>query len=211
MDLPITPILCQEISPFVGLTLTPELAAKLVAQVATRCYPGPVDISAIEPQTVGSYTIGCARAAHALPRLYPIHREHWMETEGHRHSVEFDPDYARAADLEAQGRYLLIVVVDNTTGAYIGNYSLYLARSMHTKKLIATEDTLFISKPHRKGRLGISLIRFAERALAQLGVEELNVSVKQVNHVGSMIQRMGYAPVGTQYTKILKEAAHVLA
>lgn len=211
MNLPITPVLCQTLAPHIGEVLTPELAADLVAQVTIRCYPGPVDISGIEPQVVGSYTIRCVRAKDVLARLWVLHKEHWAETEEHRHAVEFHPDYDRAIDLEAQGRYMLIVVEDNVTGAFVGNYGLYLARSMHTQNLIATEDTLFVSKLHRRGRVGIELIRYTERALAQLGAEELSVSVKQVNQVGQMIERMGYMPVGTQYTKILKEAAHVLA
>lgn len=211
MDLPITPILCKALVPLVGQVLTPELASWLVSQVAVRCYPGPVDTSGIEPQTVGSYVIRCVRAQEYLAALSDLHQEHWQETETHRHGVAFNPDYQRAIDLEAQGRYMLIVAFDSRTGAPVGNYGLYLARSMHTQSLTATEDTLFVSKPHRGGRLGVALIRYTERALTQLGVEELNVSVKQVNQVGQMIERMGYKPVGTQYTKILKEAAHVLA
>lgn len=210
MDLPITPILCEEFAPYVGVALTPEVLSRIVARVTMRCYPGPVDISAIAPKQVGSYTLSCERLIDTLPQLRALHEEHWQETEGHRHSIRMNPDYPRGLDLELQGRYFLIVA-RHASGAVVGNYGLYLARSMHTSELIATEDTLFISSAHRKGRLGISMIRYAETALAQLGATELNVSVKLVNSVGPMIERMGYMPVGTQYTKILKEVAHVRA
>lgn len=210
MDLPITNILCKVIGDHLGQMLTPEVAAKMIGQTLSRCYPGPVDFSAIAPRTVGSYTLRCAYARDALPLLRPLHKEHWEETETHRNEVaEFNPDYERGYDLEMQGRYFLIVVVENATGALVGNYGLYLSHSMHTKALIATEDTLFVSKAHRRGRLGLALIGYAEDALRTLGVEELAVSVKLVNSVGPMIERLGYQPVGTQYTKLLKEVSHV--
>lgn len=209
MDLPITPILCEEFAPFVGATLTPEVLARVVARVTMRCYPGPVDFSAVAPKTIGSYTLSCARLIEVLPELRALHREHWLETEGHRHVIEMNPDYERGLDLEAQGRYFLIVA-RHASGAVVGNYGLYPARSMHTSQLIATEDTLFIASAHRKGRLGIGMIRYAEDALRQLGVTELNVSVKLVNNIGPMIERMGYFPVGTQYTKLLLEIDDVL-
>lgn len=211
MDLPITPILCQEISPFVGLTLTPELAAQLVARVTTRCYSGPVDTSHIGPKTVGSYTLRCVRVADIIDQLRPIHLEHWQETETYRHGVEFKPDYQRGIDLEEQGRYVLVAAFEADTGELVGNYGIYLARSMHTQKRMATEDTLFVSKAHRRGRLGIALMRYTEHVLMQLGVEEFNVSVKVVNNVGPMLERMGFSKTGSNYTKILKEAAHVQA
>lgn len=202
MDLPITPILCDEFAPFVGATLTPEVLSRIVARVTMRCYPGPVDTSAVEPQKIGSYTLSCARAIDVLSELKGLHQLHWLETEGHRHSVGLDIDYQRGLDLEMQGRYFLIVA-RHADGRLVGNYGLYLAKSMHTSQLTATEDTLFIASAHRRGRLGIGMIRYAEKALAQLGVTELNVSVKLVNDVGPMIERLGYLPVGTQYTKIL--------
>lgn len=210
MDLPITPVLCEVIGDHMGQTLTPDVASRILARVLARCYPGPVDTSAIAPQVVGSYTLRCSRVDDALDRLRPLHYEHWLETETHRNAVtSFDPDYNRGRDLEAQGRYLLIVVEETATGNLVGNYGLYLSRSMHTQGLIATEDTLFLRRSNRGGRLGIALIRYAEQVLTQLGVEELGVSVKLVNSTGPMIERMGYQPVGTQYTKLLKEAAHV--
>ena len=210
MDLPLTPILFPVIGKYLNTQLTPEVASQLAGEILARCYPGPVDTSGIEPKKVGSFVIECARLAHVVDQLRAIHEQHWRETEGYRHALEFNPDYQRGIDLEVQGRYLLIVARRHETGEIVGNYALYLSRSMHTQTLMATEDTLFLAKDCRRGRLGIEVMRYAENALRQRGVEELNVSVKLVNSVGSMIERMGYAPVATQYTKILKEQPDVL-
>lgn len=211
MDLPITQLLCEEFAPFMGVEMTPQVLSRIVASVCTRAYPGPVNTLHIAPKVVGSYTLHCARIADLLPELKALHAEHWNETETHRHGqVEMNPDYDRVLDLEAQGRYFL-VVVRHADGQLVANYGSFLARSTHTQDLISTEDTLFLSRAHRKGRLGIALIRYAEDALRAVNVAELHVSVKSVNNVGPMLERLGYAPTGTQYTKILKESLHVLA
>lgn len=204
MDAPLTPILLNALSQHLGQELTREVAAKIAGQVFAQCFPGPLDFSAIAPQQVGSYEILCASPRLAFPVLRPIHEAHWNETESHRSGeLAFNPDYQRVIDLDAQGRVLLIVARVVKTGEPVGNYLLYVSRSAHTQTLMAHEDTLFVTRAHRKGRLGIALIRYAESALRQLGVKELNVSVKKVNHVGQMIERMGYLPVGTEYTKLL--------
>lgn len=211
MDLPITQLLCEEFAPFLGVELTPGVLSRIVANVCTRAYPGPVDTSAVAIKVVGSYTLSCERIADLLPELKALHAEHWNETEVHRHDqITMNPDYDRVLDLESQGRYFLIVA-RHADGQLVANYGSYLSRSTHTQDLISTEDTLFLSRAHRKGRLGIALIRYAEEALRTMGVAELHVSVKLVNTVGKMLERMDYVPAGTQYIKILKENSNVLA
>lgn len=211
MDAPIVPTLCEAVGDYLGKTLTPEVASQLCASVASRCYPGPVDTRMVFPKRVGSYVLRCARLIEEVEQLKELHLQHWRETETHRHTVPFAPDYARAIDLEAQGRYLLVVAEHTRTQQIVGNYSIYLARSMHTQLLMATEDTLFVAKEHRRGALGIRMIQYVEQALITLGASELNVSVKRVNDVGPMIERMGYAPVATQYNKQLSGGGHVLS
>lgn len=205
MDLPLTKLLCQALGDHLDQTLSPEVAAKIVGKVMAACYPGPVNHLAIAPRIVGSYIIQTARIADCADDLAPLHKEHWDETEGHRHALELDMDYARMRDLEAQGRYALVIVRHRETGKVVGNFGTYLSLSAHTKTLIGTEDTLFISKEHRRGRLAAALMQFTEDYHYALGVRELNVDVKLVNNVGPMIEKIGFVPVGTQYTKILKE------
>lgn len=209
MDAPLTTILCHTLDQYVGQTLTADVAARVGASILRQVYSGPVDISSVTPYRVGGYVLAPVRGREVLDDLKHLHRRHWDETEVHRHNLQMNPDYARGLELEQQGRYLLLAAIHMDSGEMVGNYGLYLTRSMHTQKLMATEDTLYILPEHRKGRLGVAMIRYAESVLRQLGVEELNVSVKLVNNVGPMIERMGYTPVATQYTKILTEDADV--
>lgn len=210
MDAPLTSILVHTLDQYVGQTLTADLAARLGASILRQVYPGPVDVSGIEPLRVGGYVLAPVRLRGVMEDLTVLHRRHWDETEVHRHELQMNPDYDRLLTLEAQGRYLVVAAIHMDTGQLVGNCGLYLAKSVHTQKPIATEDTLYVLPEHRKGRLGVALIRYAERALRHLGVEELSVSVKLVNDVGPMLERMGYKPVATQLTKILREEDNVL-
>lgn len=210
MDIPLTQTLCRVFEHHLGHHLSHEVAAKMVAEVVSLCYPGPLPVARIPAKTVGSYRIYCAAVKDALVQLRKVHEEHWHETEHYRHGIPYNPDYARVVDMDQQGRALLVVVEHEKTGELVGNYGLYLSRSVHTQTLIATEDTLFISKPHRRGRLAIELMRYAEAVLVSLGVRELEVSVKLTNNVGPMIERMGFTPTGKQYVKLLEEPANVL-
>lgn len=212
MDAPLTTILVNTLDGFIGQTLTPDVAARLAASVLRQVYPGPVDTSGIEPARVGRYVLAPVRLHSVLPDLKVLHQRHWDETETHRNQIErLNPDYERGLELERQGRFLLIGAIDMDTNQLVGNFGLYLGRSMHTQERIATEDTLYLLPEHRNGRLGIALIRYAETALRHLGVTELTVDVKLVNNVGPMIERMGYQAVGTRYVKNLRETADVLA
>lgn len=193
-----------------GQTLSPEVASDIVGDIAAHFYPGPIEFPGVAPRMLGSYVLESQRLSAVLPQIKRLHQEHWQETEGHRHSIPFDMDYDRLLDTELQGRYFLFTATHHRTGELVGNMAGYTSRSVHTKTLMATEDTLFLSKEHRRGRLGIALMQYAEHALHAIGVRELQVSVKLVNSVGPMIERMGFKPVGTQYTKVLQEAANVL-
>jgi GNAT superfamily N-acetyltransferase len=212
MNVPLTSILCHTLDRYVGETLTPEVAASLVTSVLRQVYPGAVDISGIEPLRAGGYVIAPVRAREVLEDLKELHKRHWEETEGYRHGLTLNPDYARGLEVEEQGRLLLLGVIHMDTQQLVGNYGFYLSRSMHTQKLMATEDTLYILPEHRRGRLAVQLIRYAESALRHLGVEEVNVTVKKVNQVAQMMERLGYKPVATQLSKVLsdeKENANV--
>lgn len=212
MDAPLTTILIHTLDQFVGQTLTPDVAARLGASILRQVYPGPVDVSGIEPVRVGRYVLAPVRFHDVIEDLKVLHRRHWDETETHRNQVkELNPDYERFLEVERQGRLLVIGAIDMDTGQLVGNVTLYLAKSMHTQERIATEDTLFLLPEHRRGRLGVSLIEYAETAMRHLGVTELTVDVKLVNDVGPMLERLGYQPVGTRYVKNLKEEANVLA
>ena len=192
----------QALEDNIGNRLTPELAIGLLhAAAEVQVNRIPRDYPALE---YVDYTVQHEYLEEVLAEIKPVHRAHWEETEGYRHDIALDPDYDYMVNAERTGRFMLFTV--RTNGRLVGNCMMYLTQSTHTKKWVAEEDTIFIDKEHRKGRIGIKLIQYVERNLAALGVTEIRVTVKTVNRVGDLLQALGYQHTANQLIKVLGEA-----
>lgn len=147
-----------------------------------------------------SYSIQIERIEDIRDEIEPIHRAHWEETEMYRHGVGFAPDYRRLMDYERRGSYYLFTL--RHEGKLVGNIGIYLNRSMHTQKKVASEDTFFILPEHRGGGTAKKFHDYVERQLQQAGVTEMRITVKNTNRVGKLMQRWGYEPVATEMVKV---------
>jgi GNAT superfamily N-acetyltransferase len=186
-----------------GNTLTPELVAGLY--MAAQEQSTPIDIESIPGDTHWGYSINVERIEDCLEEIKPLHAAHWEETESYRHSIPLSVDYEYMINAERSGRFLLFTL-RGPDHELVGNCMMYLTRSTHTRKWIAEEDTIFIRKDHRKGRLGIKLIRYVETVMRSLGITEIRVTVKTVNRAGDLLQALGYEHTANQLTKVLGEA-----
>lgn len=184
--------------------LTTELAAKIY-HLSTQVEElvSQAQLEQIKPEQHGEFTFARERMEAIVKEMMPLHQAHWAETEEHRHGLEFKPDYERFIRFERAGRALVFTL--RKEGRLLGNFAVYIAQSMHTQTLMATEDTLFLLPEARKGRTSARLIGYAERALKQLGVKEISVSVKLVNKAGRFFQMLGYKHVSNGLTKVLEE------
>lgn len=209
MNIPIATIMMDVLARYRGKTITPESITDICTDVIGTCYPGPVDTSAIAPKIVGNYKIQCNPVPLIIAAMQDKHKEHWQETEVHRHDVEFDINYERMFELDVQGKYVMISVEHTPTATLVGNSSYVLETCMYTQTLSAYEDVLYVSPDHRRGRLGVELIRYGEAVLQQLGAQEVTLSAKTVTNLGPMLVRMGYEQVGTLHNKRLTENSHV--
>lgn len=186
-----------------GNKLTPELAAGIF-QAALQTIPNRIDISQFGSLEYSDYFIQCEYLEDVLQEVAPLHQAHWHETESYRHEIALKPDYERVIESERAGQLLLFTV--RCDEGVVGNCMLYLSKSTHTGKLIAEEDTIFILPSHRKGRVGIKLIQYAEDILKRLGVTEVRVTVKTVNRVGDLLKALDYQHTANQLVKVLGEA-----
>lgn len=147
-----------------------------------------------------SYLAQAELLADIIDEIRPIHHAHWMETEGYRHGLEFNPDYARICGYEQIGQYVLFTLRHD--GELVGNCGIYLNQSTHTGKRIATEDTIFILPEHRKGGTSRWFHDEVEKALISLGVSETRISVKMANRAQKLFERWGYEPVAVELVKV---------
>jgi hypothetical protein len=154
-------------------------------------------------QDVGEYRFHHVYIQEVLPQLKEMHKAHWQETEGYRHALAFKFDYDAVAEYERLGQFWLFMIEHKASGTLIGNGACYVRPDFHTGQLVATEDTWYIAPEHRKGMLAARFLRFMEATGTRLGVRELRVSVKLVNKVYVLLERLGYQHVGNQYSKLL--------
>ncbi|MEO9231639.1 MAG: GNAT family N-acetyltransferase [Devosia sp.] len=154
------------------------------------------------------FVFGVEEIGRIKSEVMPLHKSHWDETEEHRHDLPFDPDYTTFERYELAGRYILFTV--RKDWRLVGNCAMYIDRSAHTQTLMATEDTLYILPEYRKGIVAKTLVGYVEETLLNLGVKEINITVKTVNRAGLFFQRLGYRHVENGLTKILGVKGNVL-
>jgi len=196
-------ILMSTLKENIGMPLTPMLAAKIMQVSDAMSVLVPEDeIAKIQPEVSGEFVFAAEKMADILEEIKPLHQAHWKETEEHRHGLEFNPDYTTFIKYERAGRCVVFTL--RSAGRLMGNFALYLNKSMHTQTLFATEDTLFLLPEARKGRVSMRFIAYGEKALKQLGVREIDVSVKLVNKAGRFFQMIGYKHVENGLSKILE-------
>jgi len=183
-----------------GQLLTPSLCSEIEVE-ASRPVDRSIDLAQFLPYQTRGYLIQAERFATVLPELLPLHAEHWLETEHHRHEIALEPDYEAMAASELAGRLLQFTA--RRDGALVGGLRMFVTPSLHTKSLLAEEDTLFVSAAHRGGWLGSKLIAYAEDCLRLIGVREVYADSKLVNGADVLLRRRRYTPIATKFHKFL--------
>lgn len=186
----------------IGIPLSPEICADIM--LAADQIPTLVSfdvLDRIKPEQYGEFTFAHEKLEDIIEEMKPLHIEHWKQTEVHRHSIDFNPDYETFFRYERAGRAVVFTL--RKDGRLLGNFSLYITRSVHTQTLMSREDTLFLMPEARKGRAAMRFIEYGEKALEQIGVREINVSVKVINRASRFFQMIGYRHTDNGLSKIL--------
>jgi len=128
---------------------------------------------------------------------------HWMETQQHRHKQGYAPSFKRYQDYERMGCFLQFTA--RAEGRIVGYSGVYVVPSMHTQRLISTEDTWYLTPEYRKGWNAIKFYKWIEGYCKALGVEEatLTLPVTKDARLGHMLERLAYSPISVQYSKDL--------
>ncbi len=163
---------------------------------------GPVDLAQFGSESVGEYVLTALRFSEAKDQLHEIHKMHWHETEVHSHGIEFNPDYDLYQQLDESGKLIVFVVMHE--GKIVGDCMMKLNTSMHTQRLTASEDCLFLHKEHRGKGVALKFVKYIEGCLKKLGVTEIRVSSKLINHADKFMIRAGFKPIATQLIKMLE-------
>lgn len=187
-----------------------ELLAFMADVLATPAKPDFI-IPQYVPEQWNEYVFACEKLEDVLEELSVLHRLQWDEVEHCRQGLPFDPDYLRMMTAERAGRYVLFTI--RKGGVLVGNCGLFVSKSLHTQLPVAIEDALFIVPGERRGWLAKKFMQYMERCLQQLGITEIEVTVK-VDPDGTpkksypVLLRMGYAHDAYRLKKVFGSSTH---
>lgn len=123
------------------------------------------------------YTIQTESFTECLPELQDLFEIHYQEIGDDPENIRLNPDYEVYFTLEDNGMLHLATVREDNT--IVGYYLSVITPLLHFKHITnAHNDAIFIRKEHRKGSLGLRLLKFVAKELTKLGVHRMTVHTK---------------------------------
>lgn len=136
-----------------------------------------------------------------IPEILEMCAHFWSET---IYDEPFDPDYTvNMVKLSLDHELLAVVDLNGVVGFVAGIKSPLLGNG---DTLTGTELAWWIEPEHRKGRLGIDLMRYIEKLAKIQGVKYWNMISMESSapEVANRIyERLGYSKSETSYTKVI--------
>lgn len=141
-----------------------------------------------------TYAFSVENLRENYPSMEHLFRAHYAEMceRLERDGFQVSPYNPRLEDyFAANERGDLMHFVVRHDGEPVGYSNIYVTRDMHNQDLIAQEDTIFISKPHRNG-VGRKFSLQILAALRAAGVKRLCATALTDLRVAKLWARMGF-------------------
>jgi len=131
-------------------------------------------------------------------------QQHYEELTLHKNIMKLAPDWDQYQRHMERGELFVLAAY---FGSRLVGYSVFfLYNNIHYKNnIMAKNDVLFLSRPYRRGRMGINLIRRSEDALRELGVSKVVWHIKCHSDFRPILHRMGYEDEDIMVGKALKD------
>lgn len=113
---------------------------------------------------------------------------HWQETQMCAEGEEFAPMYERYAQYGSM--YTVFTVRDGPK--LVGHCGMYLTQSMHTQRLLATEDTWYLLPEYRRGRTAIQFHKFVKDEMIRRGASKITMTAAPYNGACRIMEYLGY-------------------
>lgn len=121
-----------------------------------------------------------------------LFQQHWDEIALNKNLMVLKPDREQYEAIEALGRLLVLAVFD-AVGEMVGYSVTIVMPHLHYADLrVASNDVLFVSKPYRRTRLGLQLIRETEEKAKARGARLMLWHAKQGTALEALMPKLGY-------------------
>ena len=128
--------------------------------------------------------------------------EHYEELVGDKATVKFDPHLDRYTQLEALSMLVSLgAYLDDQLVGYSVNILGPHMDSQHT--MCAHNTMLFLAKAHRKGTLGVKLIRATSTACKVRGAQYMLWRAKPETTLHALLPRLGFEVLETVFSEVL--------
>jgi hypothetical protein len=129
--------------------------------------------------------------------------QHYEELTLDRDVMVLAPDWDQYQRLLDQKE--LAVLAAYFGGQLVGYSVFFIYNNIHYKNnIMAKNDVLFLSRPYRRGRMGINLIKRSEQHLRELGVSKILWHVKCHSDFRPILHRLGYVDEDIMVGKALR-------
>ena len=126
---------------------------------------------------------------------------HWEEIALNKRIMVPKPDIEQYQALERAGR-LLILAAHAPDGALAGYSVNFLTHHLHYADLrVLSNDLLYVAKAHRRGRLGLRLIRATEARAKDAGAQLVLWHAKPATALDALLPRLGYGVQDVIYSQ----------
>jgi GNAT superfamily N-acetyltransferase len=159
------------------------------------------------PAYYGDYTIGLEKMTDVLLEFSRVHCEELEETEPRWLTFPIRANYRMYMQAELASKMVMFTLRHKDVP--VGSLLYFLKQSPNVAgAMMASDAGLYITPEHRKGRLGIRLMDYAEDTLKALGIHYIVHSDKSPAggmNLGKLFNRQGYKPFAVSYVKEINE------
>lgn len=154
--------------------------------------------------TSSTISIQVERLQDVHREILPMFNDHWEECGCAGGPEELAIDYNMYNLAERNGQHIGVAV--RSDGVLIGYGSMFLMRPPHHRHdLVATGDCFFVVKEHRKGSVGLRLLKFMEAEALDRGASYMTLLSNTNTPVDGLLRRLKYTETDITYTKKLGE------
>ncbi len=140
----------------------------------------------------------------ARPDAQRLLEAHWEEIALNKGKIALNPDWDAYEALEEAGKLLIFTAREDNK--LIGYFVVLVGVNLHYKDhVFATNDILYLDKDYRKGRIGLKLIKFAEKCLKDDGVSVLTINTKVHKPFDTLMEYLGFNLIERVYSKYIGE------
>ena len=135
-----------------------------------------------------------------MDMIFEMAGEHQQELATNPEIMQVNPAVDQYLQMEQAG-ILLVLRADDDDGLIGYSVNLVHPHLHYQHLMVAQNDLLFITKPHRKGRAGLKLMQATIDHAKEMGAVMMMWHAKQGTTLDKLLQRKGYAVQDVIYSR----------